>query len=136
MARDLSKTDAWLISRRERKKVEMLSAHLAPDYAVRAVPHDEFFLAAAAQNVRNMAKLIVRRSRLRPETRSARVRAESRVMSTSVKSRLIQPSTRCGLHPADKERWTSEHRFEFWSSCRPTGFFISGGEGYSTTRKR
>jgi hypothetical protein len=28
LARDLSKTDAWLISRRERKKVEMLFAHL------------------------------------------------------------------------------------------------------------
>ncbi len=27
-ARDLSQTDAWLISRRERKKVEMLFAHL------------------------------------------------------------------------------------------------------------
>jgi len=28
LARDLSRTDAWLISRRQRKKVEMLFAHL------------------------------------------------------------------------------------------------------------
>jgi hypothetical protein len=56
MARDISKTDADVISRRERKKVEMLFAHLkriigldrlrlrAPNGA-----RDEFHLAAAAQ---------------------------------------------------------------------------------------
>ncbi len=65
MARDLSLTDANLTSRRERKKVEMLFAHLkcilkldrlrlrGPNGA-----KDEFHLAATAQNLRKMAKLI------------------------------------------------------------------------------
>ena len=65
LARDLSKTDAWLISRRQRKKVEMLFAHL------KRIPkldrlrlrgprgaRDEIHLAAAAQNLRKMAKLL------------------------------------------------------------------------------
>jgi transposase len=65
MARDLSKTDAWLISRRERKKVEMLFAHLKRILKLDRLrlrgpcgARDEFHLAAAAQNLRKMAKLI------------------------------------------------------------------------------
>ena len=65
MARDLSKTDAWLISRRERKKVEMLFAHLKRILKLDRLrlrgpsgARDEFHLAAAAQNLRRMAKLI------------------------------------------------------------------------------
>ena len=64
LARDLSKTDAWLVSRRERKKVEMLFAHLKRILKLdrlRLLPcgaRDEFHLAAAAQNLRKMAKLI------------------------------------------------------------------------------
>ncbi len=58
-------TDAYLDSRRERKKVEMLFAHLerilkldrlrlrGPDGA-----KDEFLLAATAQNLRKLAKLL------------------------------------------------------------------------------
>ena len=63
-ARDLSKTDAWLISRRERKKVEMLFAHLKRILKLDRLrlrgpcgARDEFHLAAAAQNLRKMAKL-------------------------------------------------------------------------------
>lgn len=64
-ARDLATTDAYVTSRRERKKVEMLFAHLkrilrldrlrlrGPNGAC-----DEFLLAATAQNLRKMAKLI------------------------------------------------------------------------------
>ena len=64
-ARDVAKTDAYLTSRRERKKIEMLFAHLkrilhlgrlrlrGPNGA-----RDEFHLAATAQNLRKLAKLI------------------------------------------------------------------------------
>ena len=65
MARDLAKTDAWLVSRRERKKVEMLFAHLKRILKLDRLrlrgpcgARDEFHLAAAAQNLRKMAKLI------------------------------------------------------------------------------
>lgn len=65
MTRDLSKTDAWLISRRERKKVEMLFAHLKRILKLDRLrlrgpcgARDEFHLAAATQNLRKMAKLI------------------------------------------------------------------------------
>jgi hypothetical protein len=65
MARDLSLTDAWLTSRRERKKVEMLFAHLKRILKLDRLrlrgpygARDEFLLAATAQNLRKMAKLI------------------------------------------------------------------------------
>jgi len=65
LARDLSKTDAWLVSRRERKKVEMSFAHLKRILKLDRLrlrgpcgARDEFHLAAAAQNLRKMAKLI------------------------------------------------------------------------------
>jgi len=65
LARAIAEEDEWLTSRRERKKVEMLFAHLkrilrfdrlrlrGPNGA-----RDEFHLAAAAQNLRKLAKLI------------------------------------------------------------------------------
>ena len=63
MARDIA-TNAYLVSRRQRKKVEMLFAHLnrilkldrlrlrGPNGA-----KDEFHLAAAAHNLRKLAKM-------------------------------------------------------------------------------
>src|SRR3546814_13811788 len=69
LARAISAEEEWLTSRRERKKVEMLFAHLkrilrldrlrlrGPNGAC-----DEFHLAAAAQNLRKLAKLIPGRS--------------------------------------------------------------------------
>ena len=66
MARDIWKSEAYVTSRRERKKVEMLFAHLkrimnldrlrlrGPNGA-----NDEFLLAATAQNLRKLAKLSV-----------------------------------------------------------------------------
>lgn len=65
LARDLSESDAYITSRRERKKIEMLFAHLkrilkfdrlrlrGPNGA-----RDEFLLAATAQNLRKMAKFL------------------------------------------------------------------------------
>ena len=65
LARNITTTDAYLVLRRQRKKVEMLFAHLkrirkldrlrlrGPNSA-----KDEFQLAAAAQNLRKMAKII------------------------------------------------------------------------------
>ena len=65
MARDLSLIDAYLTSRRERKKVEMLFAHLKRILKLDRLrlrrPYgakDEFLLAATAQNLRKLAKLI------------------------------------------------------------------------------
>ena len=64
-ARDLSETDAYLTSRRERKKVEMLFAHLKRILKLDRLrlrgpngAKDEFLLAATAQNLRKLAKLI------------------------------------------------------------------------------
>ena len=65
LARDLSKTDVYLTSRRERKKVEMLFAHLKRILKLDRLrlrgpngARDEFLLAATAQNLRKMARLI------------------------------------------------------------------------------
>jgi hypothetical protein len=65
LARDLSLTDAYLTSRRERKKVEMLFAHLKRILKLDRLrlrgpngAKDEFLLAAAAQNLRKLAKRI------------------------------------------------------------------------------
>ena len=65
MARDIATTDAYVISRRERKKVEMLLAHLKRILKLDRLrlrgpngARDEFHLAATAQNLRKLAKLI------------------------------------------------------------------------------
>jgi transposase len=65
MARDIAKTDAYCTSRRERKKVEMLFAHLKRILRLDRLrlrgpcgARDEFLLAATAQNLRKLAKLI------------------------------------------------------------------------------
>ena len=65
LARDIAKTEAYATSRRERKKVEMLFAHLKRILRLGRLrlrgpcgAHDEFLLAATAQNLRKLAKLI------------------------------------------------------------------------------
>ena len=65
LARDLAATDAYATSRRERKKVEMLFAHLKRILRLGRLrlrgpngARDEFLLAATAQNLRKLAKLI------------------------------------------------------------------------------
>jgi hypothetical protein len=65
MARDLALTDAYSTSRRERKKIEMLFAHLKRILKLDRLrlrgpngAKDEFLLAATAQNLRKLAKLI------------------------------------------------------------------------------
>jgi transposase len=65
LARDLSLTDAYLTSRRERKKIEMLFAHLKRILKLDRLrlrgpngAKDEFLLAATAQNLRKMARLL------------------------------------------------------------------------------
>lgn len=61
MARDLTLSDAYLTSRRERKKVEMLFAHLKRILKLDRLrlrgpngAKDEFHLADTAQNLRKM----------------------------------------------------------------------------------
>ncbi len=65
LAREIAKTDAYVVSRRERKKVEMLFAHLKRILKLDRLrlrgpcgAHDEFLLAATAQNLRKLAKLM------------------------------------------------------------------------------
>ena len=65
MVRDIAKTDRHAASRRQRKRVEMLFAHLKRVVRLdRLRPRgplgapDEVHLAAAAQNLRKLAKLI------------------------------------------------------------------------------
>jgi hypothetical protein len=65
LARALAEEDEWLVSRRERKKVEMLFAHLKRILRLDRLrlrgpngARDEFHLAAAAQNLRKLARLI------------------------------------------------------------------------------
>jgi DDE family transposase len=65
LARDIGKTEAYQISRHQRKKVEMLFAHLKRILKLDRLrlrgpngARDEFHLAATAQNLRKLAKLI------------------------------------------------------------------------------
>jgi transposase len=65
MARNIAATDAYVTSRRERKKVEMLFAHLKRILKLDRLrlrgpngARDEFHLAATAQNLRKLAMLI------------------------------------------------------------------------------
>jgi len=60
---DLAKTDAYKQSRKDRKSVEMLFAHLKRILRLDRLrlrgpkgAHDEFLLAVFAQNLRRMAK--------------------------------------------------------------------------------
>jgi len=64
-ARAIAKTEAYAVSRRQRKKVEMLFAHLKRILGLGRLrlrgpsgAKDEFLLAATAQNLRKLAKLI------------------------------------------------------------------------------
>jgi hypothetical protein len=66
VARTIGKTEAYRQSRRERKKVEMLFAHLKRILKLGQLrlrgpsgAHDEFLLAATAQNLRRMAKKLL-----------------------------------------------------------------------------
>jgi len=65
VARDIAKTEAYVVSRRERKKIEMHFAHLKRILRLGRLrlrgpcgARDEFTLAAIAQNLRKLAKLI------------------------------------------------------------------------------
>ena len=64
-ARAIARTDAYVVSRRQRKKVEMLFVHLKRILRLDRLrlrgpngAKDEFLLAATAQNLRKLAKLI------------------------------------------------------------------------------
>jgi len=65
LARDIATTEAYAVSRRQRKKVEMLFAHLKRILRLDRLrlrgptgARDEFLLPATAQNLRKLAKLI------------------------------------------------------------------------------
>jgi hypothetical protein len=79
MARDIAGNEAYATSRRERKKIEMLFAHLKRILKLDRLrlrgpngARDEFHLAATAQNLRKLAMLIpARRQSPPPERRNA-----------------------------------------------------------------
>jgi hypothetical protein len=60
----IARTEAYAVSRRQRKKVELLFAHLKRILRLDRLParparsKDEFLLAATTQNLRKLAKLI------------------------------------------------------------------------------
>jgi transposase len=65
MAREIARTEAYAQSRRDRKKVEMLFAHLKRILRLGRLrlrgptgANDEFLLAATAQNLRKLTKLV------------------------------------------------------------------------------
>lgn len=65
MAREIARTKAYAQSRRDRKKVEMLFAHFKRILRLGRLrlrgptgATDEFLLAATAQNLRKLAKLV------------------------------------------------------------------------------
>src|SRR5215471_4372656 len=65
LAREIAKTEAYQTSRYQRKKVEMLFTHLKRILKLDRLrlrgpcgARDEFYLAAIAQNLRKLAKLI------------------------------------------------------------------------------
>lgn len=69
MARDIARSDAGRSSRKQRKKIEMLFAHLKRIMRLDRLrlrgpngARDEFHLAAAAQNLRKLGKLIPMRN--------------------------------------------------------------------------
>src|SRR3984893_7341733 len=77
VARAIAKTDAYKQSRKDRKKVEMLFAHLKVILKLDRLrlrgpngAHDEFLLAATAQNLRRMARWLCP---VEPETASTAI---------------------------------------------------------------
>jgi hypothetical protein len=79
-ARAIAKTEAYAVSCRERKKVEMLFAHLKRILRLGRLrlrgpngAKDEFLLAATAQNLRKLAKLPAPGANLRHIRRRARI---------------------------------------------------------------
>ena len=67
MARAIAETDAYQQTQNDRKKIEMLFAHLKRILKLDRLrlrgmsgARDEFLLAATAQNLRRMAKLLSR----------------------------------------------------------------------------
>ena len=73
MARDIAKSAAYVTSRRQRKKVEMLFAHLKRILKLDRLrlrgpngARDEFHLAATAQNLRKVARLLPIRPQAKP----------------------------------------------------------------------
>ena len=65
VARDIAKTEQYAISMKLRKKVEMLFAHLKRILGLNRLrlrgpcgANDEFLLAATAQNLRKLAKIL------------------------------------------------------------------------------
>ena len=65
MAKEIYESESYLESSKERKKVEMIFAHMKRNLGFRRLrlrgiksANDEFLLVATAQNLRRMAKLL------------------------------------------------------------------------------
>jgi hypothetical protein len=128
-ARRIVTTDAYADASRRRKKVEMLFAHLKRILRLDRLrlrgpngARDEFLLAATAQNLRKLAKLI-------PTSGSA-----SRIVSTSALRDLP-----CGSMDSDRatpppsaRSITKLSACSFGNSCRVTGPWATGANASAT----
>ena len=99
-ARAIAKTEAYAVSRRERKKVEMLFAHLKRILRLDRLrlrgpsgAKDEFLLAATAQNLRKLAKLIPLPRRSSPHKDEGFKSADLIVVVTAIRSRRPRGSS-------------------------------------------
>src|SRR5579863_8247284 len=113
LARDIAKTEAYQVSRCQRKKVEMLFAHLKRILKIDRLrlrgpngARDEFHLAATAQNLRKLAKLIpVTRQTRQPEVTPSSLPAQTRAVALrdDLKNRLFHqnPNRQQTLRPGD-----------------------------------
>ena len=101
LARDIAKTEAYQTSRCQRKKVEMLFAHLKRILKLDRLrlrgpngARDEFHLAATAQNLRKLAKLIPSPTLIPVTSGGTRlinpVTTFHRCLPPSLKNRLLQ----------------------------------------------
>jgi hypothetical protein len=124
-ARDIAKTDAYVTSGRERKKVEMLFAHLKRILRLERLrlrgpcgARDEFLLAATAQNLRKLAKLIPMPA---PAGRAAQChRQPSRARNTDFFN-TIRPNRTSGRFRAADHRIDRVRAQAGLSTVRPRG---------------
>ena len=100
LAREITASDAFLISSRQRKKVEMLFAHLKRILKLDRLrlrglngAKDEFHLAAAAQNLRKLAKMRPMPGLTPPERNGKAARMLSAAIVSPRQQRLFQRNT-------------------------------------------
>ncbi len=139
MARDIAKTDAYRTSRRQRKKVEMLFAHLKRILRLDRLrlrgpcgARDEFLLAATAQNLRKLAKLIpataaMARTKRPPTTRPVHLRLSHEGPRPPTSSPASSSSTKSGRKRNDGFRDRDCGKLPYGAGSIPPRPFVETG---------